>query len=173
MSEDTAERPTALAAIRALRRLNSALTTSNRVVSASLSLKDSDLAVLDCLDQEGPHTPTELARRTHTHVATMTGILTRLERDGWIERRRMGTDRRSVEIHATGVQRLTEVYARTNEQLSELLTSWTPEQMEALARFLTQASEIATEFTDRLADTPSRTEPLAHAVPAAGAGYSE
>jgi DNA-binding MarR family transcriptional regulator len=152
----------------ALRRLNSAFVTSNRVVSAWLGLKDSDLAVLDCLDQEGPHTPTELARRTRTHVATMTGILTRLERDGWIERRRVGTDRRSVEIHATGVQRLTEVYARSNEQLSELLTSWTPEQMEALLHFLTQASEIAAEFTDRLGDTSSRTEPLVHAASTAG-----
>ncbi|MFZ2625536.1 MAG: MarR family transcriptional regulator [Propionibacterium sp.] len=173
MSEDTGERPTAAAAIRALRRLNSALTTSNRVVSASLGLKDSDLAVLDCLDQEGPHTPTELARRTRTHVATMTGILARLERDGWIERRRVGTDRRSVEIHATGVQRLTEVYARTNQQLSALLTSWTPEQMEALTRFLTQASEIATEFTGHLADTSSPTEPTVHAASTTGAGCSE
>lgn len=173
MSEDTGERPTAAAAIRALRRLNSALATSNRMVSASLGLKDSDLAVLDCLDQEGPHTPTELARRTRTHLATMTGILARLERDGWIERRRVGTDRRSVEIHATGVQRLTEVYARTNQELSALLTSWTPEQMEALRRFLTQASEIATEFTGQLANTSSPTEPTAHAASTTRAGSSE
>ena len=173
MSEDAAERPTAATAIRVLRRLNSALSTSNRVVSASLGLKDSDLAVLDCLDQDGPRTPTELARRTRTHVATMTGILTRLERDGWIERRRVGTDRRSVEIHAIGVQRLTEVYARTNRQLSELLTSWTPEQMEALVRFLTQASEIAAEFTGQLADTSSPTEPAVHASSTSGPGYSE
>lgn len=173
MSEDTGDRPGAAAAIRALRRLNSALTTSNRVVSASLGLKDSDLAVLDCLDQEGPHTPTALARRTRTHVATMTGILTRLERDGWIERRRVGSDRRSVEIHATGVQRLTEVYARTNQRLSSLLASWTPEQMEALTRFLTQASEIATEFTGHLAGTSSPTEPTVHAVSTTGAGSSE
>jgi DNA-binding MarR family transcriptional regulator len=173
MNEDSGDQPTAATAIRALRRLNSALTTSNRVVSASLGLRDSDLAVLDCLDQEGPHTPTELARQTRTHVATMTGILTRLERDGWIERRRVGTDRRSVEIHATGVQRLTEVYARTNQQLSALLTSWTPEQMEALTRFLTQASEIATEFTGRLADTSSPTEPTVHAAFTTGAGRSE
>ncbi|MFT3861134.1 MarR family winged helix-turn-helix transcriptional regulator [Micropruina sp.] len=139
----------------ALRRLNSALTISNRVVSAQLGLKDSDLAVLDCLDQEGPQTPTALARRTHTHVATMTGILTRLERDGWIERRPVGTDRRSVEIHATGVQRLTETYAQTNEQLTALLASWSPEQMEALLIFLTRASEIGSEFSARLGGVPA------------------
>ena len=73
--------------ILALRRLNSAFAASNRVVGEALGLKDSDFAVLDALNQEGPRTPTELARRTRTHVATMTGILARLERDGWIERR--------------------------------------------------------------------------------------
>lgn len=136
----------------ALRRLNSAFVINNRVVSARLGLKDSDLAVLDCLDQEGPQTPTELARRTHTHIATMTGILTRLERDGWIERRRVGTDRRSVEIHATGVERLTEMYAKTNEQLTALLDSWTPKQTGALLLFLSQAGEISAELSARLGE---------------------
>lgn len=95
--------------ILALRRLNSAFAASNRVVGEALGLKDSDFAVLDALNQEGPRTPTELARRTRTHVATMTGILARLEGDGWIERRPDPADRRSVRIHAVGVDRLIEI----------------------------------------------------------------
>ncbi len=136
--------------ILALRRLNSALSASNRAVGARLGIKDGDLAVLDCLSQDGPQTPTELARRTHTHVATMTGILARLERDGWIERRRAETDRRSVQIHATGVQRLTGTFAPVNGELARLLKDWTPDQVEMLVRFLTEAGDAATTFADRL-----------------------
>lgn len=173
MDTHTADQLTAEMAIMALRRLNSAFAASNRAVGVQLGIKDSDLAVLDCLNQEGPQTPTELARRTRTHIATMTGILTRLERDGWIERRRTGTDRRSMQIHATGVHRLTDVYARANENLTHLLEPWTPTQMEALIHFLIDASDIATEFTGHLAGTSSPTEPTVHAVSTTGAGSSE
>ncbi|MCI1747624.1 MAG: MarR family transcriptional regulator [Acidipropionibacterium sp.] len=150
MNADPADPPTTTRVILALRRLNSAFAASNRAVGASLGIKESDLAVLDCLNQDGPQTPTELARRTHVHVATMTGILTRLERDGWIERRRAETDRRSVQIHATGVERLTDAFAQVNSQLPRLLEGWAPEQIEMLIGFLTEAGEEATAFAERI-----------------------
>lgn len=158
MNAVAAGQPTVDKAILALRRLNSAFAVSNRVVGATLGIKDSDLAVLDSLNQEGPQTPTELARRTRTHIATMTGILTRLERDGWIERRRDEIDRRSIQIHAIGVDRLTEVYAQANERLTDLLESWTPSQVETLVHFLTSANEITTAFAEQLTQAASPSE---------------
>lgn len=146
MEAAEAGRPATEQAILALRRLNSAFAASNRAVGASLDIKDSDLAVLDTLHREGPQTPTDLAYRTRTHLATMTGILTRLERGGWIERRRDRADRRSVEIHATGVHRLTDMYAPANERLGSLLESWTTGQVEMLTRFLLGACDIAEEY---------------------------
>ena len=62
-------------AVLALRRLSSALAVSNRVVGARLHIRSSDLVVLDTLHQDGPQTPTELAYRTRTHLATVTGGL--------------------------------------------------------------------------------------------------
>jgi DNA-binding MarR family transcriptional regulator len=150
-------------ALLALRRLNSTLMVSNRVVGARLHIKDTDLAVLDRLHQDGPQTPTELAHRTRTHLATMTGILTRLERDGWIERRRNEADRRSARIHATGVDRLTSTYLRANERLWHLLASSTPDEVAMLTRFLFDASEIARasveeidQETDHVGSLPRR-----------------
>ena len=92
-----------LRTVLALRRLNSVLSMTNRAVGAVLGIKDADLTVLDVLHREGPLTPTELARRTRTHLATMTGVLRRLERGGWVERRPDAADRRSVRIRAAGV----------------------------------------------------------------------
>ena len=109
----TAPDPPQLRTVLALRRLGSALAATNRAVGGALGIKDTDLAVLDVLHQEGPLTPTQLARRTRTHPATMTGVLGRLERGGWIERRPDAADRRSVRIRAAGVSRLAEVYARS------------------------------------------------------------
>ena len=146
--------------ILALRRLGSALSMSNRAVGSALGIKDADLAVLDVLHREGPLTPTELARRTRTHLATMTGVLRRLEVGGWVERRPDATDRRSVRIHAAGVDRLTAVFARTDEELAELVSGWSEEQVAALVDFLDDAGEIAGRLADDLAaGAPDRRRP--------------
>lgn len=146
--------------ILALRRLGSALSMSNRAVGSALGIKDADLAVLDVLHREGPLTPTELARRTRTHLATMTGVLRRLEVGGWVERRPDATDRRSVRIHAAGVDRLTAVFARADEELAELVSGWSEEQVAALVDFLDDASEVAGRLADDLAaGAPDRRRP--------------
>src|SRR6202042_3741149 len=56
---------------------------SNRI-GGHLDLKGTDLECLDLIDRYGPLRPSALARRAGLHPATMTGILDRLERDGWI-----------------------------------------------------------------------------------------
>ena len=146
----TAPDPPQLRTVLALRRLGSALAATNRAVGGALGIKDTDLAVLDVLHQEGPLTPTQLARRTRTHPATMTGVLGRLERGGWIERRPDAADRRSVRIHTAGVNRLTDVYARTDEELVGLISDWSDEQVSMLVGFLDAASDVASRLADDL-----------------------
>lgn len=147
----TAPDPPQLRTVLALRRLGSALAATNRAVGGALGIKDTDLAVLDVLHQEGPLTPTQLARRTRTHPATMTGVLGRLERGGWIERRPDAADRRSVRIRAAGVSRLAEVYARADEELAGLTADWSDERVAALIGFLDEASGVANRLADDLA----------------------
>lgn len=139
-----------LRTVLALRRLNSVLSMTNRAVGAVLGIKDADLTVLDVLHREGPLTPTELARRTRTHLATMTGVLRRLERGGWVERRPDAADRRSVRIHTAGVNRLTDVYARTDEELVGLISDWSDEHRHLLVGFLDAASDVASRLADDL-----------------------
>lgn len=148
------DRQRAAEVILALRRLNRALVTTNRAVGTTLGIKDGDLAVLDLLHQEGPQTPTDLARRTRTHLATMTGILTRLERDGWIERIPDAKDRRSVSIQVTGVARLSEIYADTNARIAALVAEWPPEQLDAVTALLSEVSTLGEQIAAELS-TPS------------------
>ena len=72
----------------ALRELTIQLAMLNRQVGAHLELRDVDLDCLNLLDRRGPLSPKELALQVGVHPATLTGILDRLERDGWVARDR-------------------------------------------------------------------------------------
>ena len=104
----------------ALRELRIELSINTRRVATLCGLNDSDLDVLDVLTLEGPQGRTALARRMGIHPATMTGVLTRLERAGWVTRRPDTADRRSVQVESTGFERLTEVYRDANQRLDDI-----------------------------------------------------
>ena len=59
-------------------------------------------------------------------------------------------DRRSVRIHTAGVSRLTDVYARTDEELVGLISDWSDEQVSMLVGFLDAASDVASRLADDL-----------------------
>jgi hypothetical protein len=46
-------------------------------VAVLAGLKRSDLAILDVVAHDGPMSPTQVARRTGVHPATLTGVLVR------------------------------------------------------------------------------------------------
>ena len=71
-----------------LRDLGAQLSLLNHSVGTRLDLKATDLECLDLITRYGPLSPSALARRAGLHPATLTGILDRLERGGWIERGR-------------------------------------------------------------------------------------
>ncbi|TCP47310.1 DNA-binding MarR family transcriptional regulator [Tamaricihabitans halophyticus] len=129
----------------ALRRLRTALAARDRLVAEAAYLKESDLTVFEVLHREGPQTPTALARRTNTHLATMTGVLTRLEKEGWIERRPDGNDRRSIRVHATSVERFNTLYAESISQLYAVFDRWQPAQAQT---FLDSITDIAQALED-------------------------
>src|SRR5258706_712863 len=79
-----------------LRELSIQLSLLNHQVGTRMALKDVDFDCLDLINRHGPLSPTVLARRTGLHAATMTGILDRFERNGWVARDRDPADRRSV-----------------------------------------------------------------------------
>ncbi len=137
--------------IMALRQLNSELSTNNRVVAKQTGLNPADLAILDAVHREGPQSATALARRTRTHLATMTGILTRLERDGWIGRRPDSSDKRAVVIESASTERLTEIYAPVNRELAALVAELPADRLAFLTDFLDRASAT---IRDANAGTP-------------------
>jgi len=126
----------------------------NDAVAGLIDLKGGDIELLDHLGRVGPASPGELAAQLHVHPATMTGILDRLERGGWIVRERESPDRRKVQLKAirTRAPELVRLYAPMNSAIAKICASFTTEQLTAVRDFLVSigsAAAAATEETDK------------------------
>lgn len=124
----------------ALRELNSALSSFNRHVSGQIALRDADYDCLELLNRLGPLNPGVLARRAGLHPATMTGVLDRLQRGGWIVRERDpdAVDRRAVIVRPLRT-RNAELYshlAGMNSAMDQLCAGYSDQDLELIADFL-------------------------------------
>src|SRR5437764_9898747 len=126
-----------------LRELRIQLALLNYRVGSQLDFKDVDLDCLDILDAHGPLSPTELARRAGLHPATMTGILDRLERGGWIVRERAPSDRRAVQVRAVRDRyaELLSLYTGLSRSMNKLLSGYSDRELAVIADFMRRAVE--------------------------------
>ena len=126
-----------------LREVRNQISLLNRQVGARVELRDVDLDTFDLLSQTGPLSPSALARRLGQHPATVTGILDRLERDGWVTRERAADDRRAVLVRAVP-ERNSAVLAQfegMNGSMDDICADYTDEQLELIAGFLHRSAE--------------------------------
>lgn len=138
-----------------LRELSIQLTLLNRQVVAHLDFNDGDLPCLDLIARHGPLSPSALARRAGLHPATVTGILDRLERGGWVVRERDPSDRRAVTVRALR-DRNTELiglYSGMNASMDDVCARYTDAELELLAGFLRRTSQAGQHAAGLLADS--------------------
>lgn len=136
-----------------LRNLRIELAMLNHRVGGRAALKAADLDCLDVLVRHGAMSPTELSRRTGIHAATMTGILSRLERDGWIVRERAANDRRAV-VLAPVPDRVREIfghYGGMDSALDEILGSYSESELGAITDFLQRCTDAGRRAAEELA----------------------
>src|SRR5260221_4766685 len=80
----------------AMREMAVQMSVLNIRAAEQVGLRDLDLKCLDILMRSGAQSASALARRVGLHPATMTGVLDRLEKGGWIIRDRDPEDRRPI-----------------------------------------------------------------------------
>jgi DNA-binding MarR family transcriptional regulator len=139
----------------ALRELRIQLALLNYSVGSEVGLKDIDLDCLDILDTSGPLSPSALARRAGLHPATMTGILDRLERGGWIVRERDPSDRRAVLVRVLPDRYadLLRLYSRMSRSMNKLLAGYSDSELETIADFLRRTVEAGRDATEELGES--------------------
>lgn len=139
----------------AIRGLRTELALLNRRISGRLELRDGDLDLLELMTRLGPMGPSALAKHAGLHPATMTGVLDRLEKGGWLTRDRDPQDRRSVVLHIRR-ERIGEVfalYSGMNRALDDLCEAYTDTELKVIADFLTRAATAGRTETTTL-DAP-------------------
>jgi DNA-binding MarR family transcriptional regulator len=138
-----------------LRELSIQLSLLNHQVGAHIELKDVDFYCLDLINRHGPLSPSALARRAGLHPATMTGILDRLQRSGWVTRDRDpdASDRRAVTVRALRDRNaeLFQLYSGMNASMDQICAGYTDAELELLADFLRRTTDAGQSATDRLA----------------------
>ena len=128
----------------AVRVLRIELRIVNDRVAMAAGLNPRDLDILDVIDRDGPCTPSHLSERTGYHRATLTGILSRLVKDGWLVRDSNPEDGRSARLTPSDrFAELREFYAPVDEASSELATSLSSHDRERLAEVLHEVAAIA------------------------------
>ena len=140
-----------------LRDLGAQLSLLNHSVGTRLDLKATDLECLDLITRYGPLSPSTLARRAGLHPATMTGILDRLDRGGWIDRSRDPSDRRGVVVEAARgrgaeILRLYLVDSGMNTALDQICSEYEDKELELLAGFLRRTADASRTAAQRLTE---------------------
>jgi DNA-binding MarR family transcriptional regulator len=138
-----------------LREVGAQLSRLNHEVGGRLDIRSGDLECLDHITREGPLSPTSLARLTGQHPATLTGILDRLERGGWIARDRDPGDRRGVVVRAqrgrgAEILRLYLVESGMNPALDEILAGYTEAELAIVGDFLRRTADAGRAAAERL-----------------------
>jgi DNA-binding MarR family transcriptional regulator len=151
------------AAKQCLRELRIELAVLNHRVGSKIEIKDIDFDCLDVIIRHGPISPTALARRVGVHLATMTGILGRLESGGWIVRDRVENDRRAVLVRGVPDKQrdIIRLYDGMNSSLDEILDSYSDDQIDLVVDFLRRCTEAGQRAADRFGE---KSGDLAHRV---------
>jgi DNA-binding MarR family transcriptional regulator len=116
----------------------SAVVLHNVESARRLGLGGSDAQFVGLLQAHGPLTPGRLAELSGLTTGTVTGVLDRLERGGFVRRERDGTDRRKVLVVPTdeGTARLMAAYAGHGAYTERVLATRTADELRVIAEFL-------------------------------------
>jgi DNA-binding MarR family transcriptional regulator len=116
---------------------------SYREEIASYGLTHSQFFMIVAIMEEGGLLPSELADKTAQDRATTTGLLDRLEKDGWIKRMPDKRDRRSLRIYLTPRSNklrepILKLFEETNQKFLSFFTRQEWDQMQSFLYRLEQ-----------------------------------
>jgi DNA-binding MarR family transcriptional regulator len=148
-----------------LRALSTEIDRLDQVAADRYGLNRTDMRALDIVGQAGPLAPTALARMLGFTTGGVTSVLDRLERAGYIRRRPDPGDRRRQVVQATEATaaRDQEVFGDLIRGTSDLLATYTDDQLQVIQDFLNRTRQLTAAYTDTLGGGPAtaaRSSPL-------------
>ncbi|MFC3995346.1 MarR family transcriptional regulator [Nocardiopsis sediminis] len=140
------------------RRMSNAAVMFHTALAGLLGIGASDWKTMDLLERHGPQTAGELVRLSGLAPASITGVIDRLERRGYVRRRRDDHDRRRVvvELGAGLLERRGDAFSGLTDRLDRLYAAYSDDELALIAGFLAEAARLQAEATAELTDaTPA------------------
>lgn len=108
------------------------------------------------IGREGPMSPRDVTAAAGIHPATLTGVLDRLERGGWISRSPDPEDRRRLVVEAATNREgeVARMYAPMSKALTRICASYDSDELAAIVDFLEKAADAGRETAGEIRDTP-------------------
>lgn len=112
-------------------------------VASRFGLNPTDYKTLGLLERLGPLSAGEIARHSGLATASVTNLIDRLERKGFVRRRADPKDRRRVVVEAVPerLADLANLYSSTRRSLARLLDRYSEQELAVIADFLGRNAE--------------------------------
>ena len=138
--------------IAGLRALSSEMDRLDEVAAQLYGLNRTDMRALEIVGRRGPIAPSELARLLGFTTGGVTTVLDRLEQAGYIRRRPAPADRRRLLVEATAATaaRDAEVFGPLIRHTTDLLATYTSDQLQVIDDFLTRTRQLTAVYADTL-----------------------
>ena len=141
----------------AVRGYQAAVDDFDRELARTLHVNETDLRCLEILLQELPEaSPSQLAERLGLTTGSVTTLLDRLEKAGYLSRAAHPTDRRKTIVRATPAfqQRAFGLIGPLVVEGEQMIAgAYTPSQVDVIVDFMVRATALQRRHTERLRAT--------------------
>ncbi|OMF38489.1 MarR family transcriptional regulator [Paenibacillus sp. FSL H8-0548] len=124
-------------------------------VAASLGLYNHDFIPVDILREKGPITAGELSKLTGLATGSVTALIDRLEKIGYVRRQNDPKDRRKVIIvpEYENKEEVSNTYQPLHDAMINLASSYTDDELALITQFLSKAGTVLEEQIHQLSST--------------------
>lgn len=129
----------------AVRKMGAQSVITSRTVADRFALHMTDLEVLDLIFLRTQASAGELADATGLTSGSVTALIDRLAKAGYVERYNDPSDRRKVlvRIRQDAVAPIKSIYTSIEERMTALWSSYDARDLETIIDFLTRSTELA------------------------------
>jgi DNA-binding MarR family transcriptional regulator len=123
-------------------------------IAQHVGLSATEFECYSLIQDYGPFTAGELAKRCHITTGGMTGLIDRLERRGYITRQADPNDRRRVMVHAVhnqeAMREVRKLYKPLRCSFNELINSYNDEELEFIVNFMRRVNAMFHQAVESL-----------------------
>ncbi|MBU0437733.1 MarR family transcriptional regulator [Staphylococcus succinus] len=127
-----------------LRSLGTRIVLHQQYISELLNVYSRDFTTIDILKETGPITAGELAKRVGLTTGSVTSLVDRLEKKGYVTREKHPKDRRKVIIvpHYEEKTEVQNVFSNLNENMMSISAQYNEKELSIIKRFLSEATSV-------------------------------